>query len=183
MQKPILLFILFCFIIKTSDGQISKDNWIMGGSAGFSTLNSSSEAGLQFSQKDFRISAAAGYFLTDKFVIGIKPSFSYGSNSISISSTVIGIGPFVRYYLLSREYMFNLFTEGSYSYGNTKDLKQNGQRSNTYSLSGGPVIFINSSIGLEFGVSYATTKVLNSTGKINGLNFGVGFMFYLDKND
>lgn len=184
MYKPILLFILFCFSIRTGNSQILKDTWLIGGSADFSQLKSSKDALAQTNQKDLKLNAVVGYFPIDKFAIGLKPSLIFGSNSVGNTFTIIGVGPFIRYYFLSGENRFNLFTEGGYSYGNIsgKGLDQN-QNSNTFSAAGGTVLYLNSSVGIEFTLSYATTKVVDFVGKNNELKFGVGFMFYLEKND
>lgn len=134
--------------------------------------------------KECRNKSCYWLFVADKLVAGLKPSFIYGSGSITNSTTIIGIGPLVRYYLLSPENMFNLFTEAGYSYGNIKSKGGgSGQKSNTFSISGGPVLYFNSSVGLEFTCAYSKTKVVGFSGNNNELKFGIGFMFYLEKKE
>ena len=184
MKKTIIFILVSCFFIKIGHSQLLKGNWLIGGNANLSSLRSSSQASLQYNQKNIQISPVIGYFLGDKFVAGLRPSFIYGSNSVGSATTIIGIGPLVRYYLLSPENMFNLFTEAGYSYGNIKSKGGgSGQKSNTFSISGGPVLYFNSSVGLEFTFSYSTTKVVGFSGKNNELKFGIGFMFYLEKKE
>jgi hypothetical protein len=183
MQKTILLIIAACFIIKNANSQITKGNWLVGGSASFSSLKSSSTATIQFKQTNFQISPLVGYFVKDKFAIGLKPSLTYGSNTIANTNTIISIGPFVRYYFLKPENIFNLFTEGSYAYGsNTGKGQGTGQKSNTFSLSAGPVLYFNSSVGLEFIIGYSTTKVVGFSGTNNEIRFGIGFQIHLEKD-
>ncbi len=97
----------------------------MSGSASFSQLQSSSTATVQFKQTTFQITPLVGYFLKDKFAVGLNPSLTYGSNNVANTNTIITIGPFVRYYFLKPENIINLFTQGSYAYGsNTGKDKQ-----------------------------------------------------------
>ena len=182
MQKTILFILIILSTSNTAYNQITKGNWLVGGSASFSRLQSSSTATLQFKQTNIQISPLVGYFAEDKFAIGIKPSIIYGSNTIANSSTIINVGPFVRYYLLKSENIFNFFTEGGYSYGNNTGKGQGtGQKLNTLSFSGGPVLYFNSSVGLEFIIAYSTTKVVGFSGNNNEIKFGVGFQFHLEK--
>ena len=182
MQKTFLLIIAVCFLIKNANSQITKGNWLVGGSASFSSLKSSSTATLQFKQTNIQITPLVGYFLMDKFAVGLNPSLTYGSNNLANNSTIITIGPFVRYYFLKPENVFNLFTEGSYAYGSITGKGQGtGQRLNTYSISGGPVLYFNSSVGLEFIIAYSTTKIVGFSGINNEIRFGIGFQIHLEK--
>lgn len=183
MQKTILFILTIIIFSNTANCQITKGNWLVGGSASFSRLQSSSEASTQYKQTNFQISPTIGYFLKDKFAVGLRPSLNYGratgSNSTVLSSgTVITIGPFVRYYLLKPENIFNLFAEGSYGYGTISG----SQRSNTFSFAGGPVLYFNSSVGLEFTISYSTTKIVGFSGNNNDVLFGIGFQIHLEKD-
>lgn len=119
----------------------------------------------------------------DKFAVGLNPSLTYGSNNVANTSTIITIGPFVRYYFLKTENIFNLFAEGSYAYGsNTGKGQGKGQHLNIFSFSGGPVLYFNSSVGLEFTIGYSTTKVVGFSGTNNEIRFGIGFKFHLEKD-
>ena len=178
MKKFIVLLLLACIACNITYCQITKGNWLVGGSANFSTIQYSSGASLHYKQTNFQISPTVGYFLKDKFAVGLRPSLSYGSNNLGNSSTVITIGPFVRYYFLKPETIFNLFTEGSYKYGTIS----RGQRLNTFSFAAGPVLYFNSSVGLEFTIGYSTTKVVGFTGSNNEMLAGIGFQFHLEKD-
>jgi hypothetical protein len=136
---------------------------------------------IQYKQTDLQISPVAGYFAADKFAIGVRPSVIYASNTVASVNTTIGIGPFTRYYFLNSEKIFNLFAEGSYSYGIIYGKEGVSSRSNTFSFSGGPVLYFNSSVGLEFTIGYSMQKVVGFTGKNNEMRFGIGFQFYLEK--
>lgn len=182
MLKSFVLIFVAIFLSNNSFGQITKNNWLLSGSASFSTLKSSSSATLQFKQTDFQISPTIGYFIIDKFAVGLKPSFTYGKNNLIVggdAQTIFSIGPFTRYYLLQTDRPFNLLVEGSYSYASFKqgsDFKQN-----SFSVSAGPVLYFNTSVGLEFIIGYSTTKIINYTGSNNAVRFGIGFQFHLEK--
>lgn len=182
MKKNLILIVIYSFIIKNANCQITKGNWLVGGSASYSSLNSLSTASTQFKQSNFQITPSVGYFLKDKFAVGLNPSLYYGSNNIGNSSTIITIGPFVRYYFLIPENVFNLFGEGSYAYGsNTGKGQGAAQILNIYSISGGPVIYFNSSVGLEFIINYSKTSIAGFSGTNNEIRFGIGFQIHLEK--
>ena len=180
MQKimPSVFFIMLIVSINAYP-QITKGNWLLSGSASFSRLQSSSQASVQYKQTDFQISSSVGYFLMDKFAVGLKPSLLYGSNNVGNSSKVITIGPFARYYFLKPENIFNLFSEGAYGYG----IFGGGQKSNTFSVAAGPVLYFNSSVGLEFTIGYSTTKFVGFSGSNNLMLVGIGLQFHLEKDE
>jgi hypothetical protein len=181
MKKTGLFFFIILIISNTAYNQITKGDWLVGGSASFSSLKSSSTATVQFKQTDIQISPLVGFFLKEKFAVGLRPSLIYGSNTIANSNTIIGIGPIIRYYFLNPQHIFNLFAEGSYSYGSISGKGQISSKSNTFSIFGGPVVYFNSSVGLEFTLAYSTTKVVGFAGTNNEIRFGIGFQFHLEK--
>lgn len=170
--------------MKNINGQITKGNWLVGGNASFSQQNPSSTAIAMFKQTDFQITPFAGYFLMDKVAVGLNPSLEYEKVS-SYTSLIINVGPFVRYYFLEADKMFNLFGQGSYSYGSntlkTPGQQGQGEHSNTFAFSAGPVVYFNSSVGLEFTINYSTKKFVGFTGNNKELSFGIGFQIHLEK--
>lgn len=106
----------------------------------------------------------------NKFAVGCKlsylNSFSEGSklNSDDMNQS---IGPYLKYYLLKDESIFNVFIETSFS----KILSESLGNAATYGLKSGFVIFLNSSVGLESVISYNKT----STDKIVNDKVFVGF--------
>lgn len=183
-MNKLLISPVFALFLISVKAQVTKGNWLVGGNAVFSTLKSASTSAVQFKQTNIQLSPVVGYFLKDKFAVGLKPSYTYGSNIVANTNSIIRIGPFARYYLLSTERTFNLISEVSHAYGSISGKGQTeGQRFNTFSLSAGPVIYFNSSVGLEFLIAYSNTKVVNFTGHNNELNFGIGFQFHLEKDN
>jgi hypothetical protein len=181
MQKTVLLIIVTSFIANFSYGQLSKGVWLFGGNASFSSLNNSSTVTVQYKQTNIQITPVVGYFLADKFAVGLCPSLIYGSNTVASTSTTLAIGPFTRYYFLNSENIFNLFAEGSYLYGSITNKGQASSNSNTFSISGGPVLYFNSSVALEFTLGYSMQKAVGFTGTNNEIRFGIGFKFNLEK--
>ena len=116
MQKTFLLIIAACFIIKNANSQITKGNWLVGGTASFSSqfekASTFNAHGIQI-----RLSPDIGYFIADKFAIGLMPSFAYDKIKYSSSNAIshqLSIGPFLRYYFLKPEKIVNFFGESAY---------------------------------------------------------------------
>src|SRR3569623_156328 len=125
----LLAIILTCSI---AQAQLNKAQWIMGGNAGFSYADKHQTFPYVTTSSNnliLRFSPLAGYFVCDKFCIGVKPGTEwlhrktkgietinglaneYNSDS---KATVLGIGPFVRYYFLQKANKINLLAEASY---------------------------------------------------------------------
>ena len=185
MQKTFLLIIISFFTVKNVNSQITKGNWLVGGSASFSQQNPSSTAIAMFKQTNFQINPFVGYFLIDKLAVGLNPSVEYEKVSLGPNtSTIINVGPFVRYYFLEADKIFNLFGQGSYAYGSNIGKVQGrkyGNSLNTFAFSAGPVLYFNSSVGLEFTINYSTTKFVGFTGANKFLSYGIGFQIHLEK--
>jgi len=182
MTRTIMFKLLFLFNI-TSYCQITKNNWMIGGNASFSSYKGSSQATAQYEQNIFQVSPAVGYFLIDKFVIGLRPTFSYQKLDDYNTFTNISIGPFIRQYFLQPDNRINLFAEAGYSYGQLTGRAQSYvQKSNTFAFTGGPVLYFNSSVGLEMFLSYTTTKFTGSPGRNNELVFGLCFQIHLEND-
>jgi hypothetical protein len=188
-------------------GQIKKGNWLLGGSANFSSSNQELviSAGNQKSTFiNYTIAPNIGYFLMDKFAAGLKAGITKGKadggdlrqGGVIVAGggysniTWFDFGPFFRYYFLPMDKQFNLLIEGNYMYGKG-DLHPGKGIRNSYSFHAGPVIYFNSSVGLEFVVGYSSEKKklfqLNSdnldySSKIKALQVGLGFQFYLERD-
>ena len=189
MQKTILLIIISFFTVKNVKSQITKGNWLVGGNASYSQKKFSIATNAMYKQTDLQITPLVGYFLMDKFAVGLNPSLDFvkisvGSDGPS-TNTIISVGPFVRYYFLEADKIFNLFGQGSYAYGSNTGKVQGGQRQgynlNTFAFSGGPVLYFNRSVGLEFTINYSTTKYVGVKGANDQLSYGIGFQIHLEK--
>ena len=184
MQKTILFLFSFIVLINVK-AQITKGNWMIGGSASFLTNKSIARIpnSVSFTQSSLNINPGVGYFFIDKFAGGLGLLINYdkvvaGTNSNS--PTYYGIGPFARYYFLSKEKQVNIFSEVAYSYSTQAPHVQN-QNSDSYSIKVGSVAYFNSSVGLEFTLGYTNSKSYSSISKT--FQIGLGFQIHLEKQD
>lgn len=184
-----LLFTLFLTLI--SNAQITKGNWMMGGQFGFSYSNNKvinnseiNNSGFQYVNIDnidnyeIIFEPKIGYFIKDKFVLGIKIGYENNFSNqhpLSIKNSQFSFSPYFRYYFLNKESNFNLFVEPSYYRYTYKPLGNN----EGYGLSVGYVYFLNSSVGIESTINYQNRK--NNQLEENRLSLGLGFQIHLEK--
>lgn len=166
----------------------------MGGSGNLYSYESKYSSEGIFLVSDYTeidLSASIGYFVIDKLAFGFRPTFTSIKGKVSNRLGSVGvtnaqqywIGPFGRYYFLNPEKQFNILVDISNQFGITNAGGQGGKL-NTFSALAGPVIFINSSLGLEFLVGYKSVrhdleyyeKWINQ-----GLHFGIGLQIHLEK--
>jgi hypothetical protein len=185
-MKNLFITTLVLFAI-TTNAQITKGNWMVGGNASFSFHKTQKEDGS--SSSDYSIiqfSPNVGYFIISKLSVGTLFDYSrtkstyQGFGSTSKSSR---LGPFVRYYILKPEKDFNFFIEPSYNFSVSKN---NGYKDTSLSSKFGGVYFLNSSVGFECFFKYSLTKykynstlISDSTDK--GFLIGLGFQIHLEK--
>lgn len=190
MKKIILLSITIFTFYTEADCQITKTNWMVGGNASFSYTNSNT-TGIGDKVTVITIAPDIGYFLFDKFVTGVRLSYIRNhvkfvgqAGSFTKASNLI-FGPFVRYYLLPVDQRFNIISEGSYQFGNeveTNESYRNNVSTNSFTFSGGPVIYFNNSVGLEFLFSYTSRGDSRNANRSNTFRGGIGFQIYLQKD-
>jgi hypothetical protein len=195
-MKIVLTFILY-FVNQSIFAQLERGIWHSGGIADFYSYKQNYET--EFSPYDangtnINLNANIGYFISNKFSLGLKPGFSIVKAETSggaIENTQrYSIGPFARYYLLNMDNRYNIVTEGSYHWGFLGGDKTTGSIKGA-SILVGPVIYFNSSMGLEFlmGYRYRYEKFndINRNpfliDKQNGLFIGVGLQIHLQKED
>jgi hypothetical protein len=187
------LFISFVLTILSNSiySQLTKGNWLVGGTGKFydykseySSATYSNEA--EYTQID--ISPNIGYFVAEKLAFGLRPTFS----SVKGKVTTVGggstnvqrywIGPFGRYYFLAAEKQANIVTDVSYQFGFYGGLLKG--RLSTFSALVGPVIYFNSSVGLEFLLGYAYSKEDADQGSKEirkGFQISLGFQIHLEQ--
>lgn len=202
MIRYLLLLISTLLFIPNAHSQLNKKMWLVGGAGSFKaytqeyTVPDPSLGWSDYHYFEINATAKIGYFVIDKFVVGLTPAFSYyhGSNKDgtiqTIGPTRFWFGPFARYYLLNKRKPFNIATEVVYQPGIQWWRKQDpstGTLSNlTFSV--GPEIFFNPTIGLEVLLGYRVikedvkykggfTKYYNQ----NGIQLSVGIQIHLQK--
>lgn len=197
-MKLLLAIFTFHFLALTANGQLDKNTWLVGGAGSFYSSKRDYTSFVSpitngYSKElSLTISPNIGYFITDKFALGLKPYFSWGKgesfpNDPTVSggqsdSKRYGIGPFARYYFLDKEKQFNILTDISYQIG-VWNVGSKGNLSN-FSFLAGPVIYFNTSVGMEFLLGYSTqSEELKNFSKnlSKGFSVNIGFQIHLIK--
>lgn len=203
MKKIVFFFIAVFFLSFSSIAQLNKKIWLVGGNGTFSSTNddySSTTVASENKRTVIKITPNIGYFIVDKFAIGLKSSLSWTKNkgltantTFSTSTTTrFDYGPFIRYYFLDKENPFNLLADLSYQFGNLKFKESNekGARNN-FSVMAGPVLYFNSSVGIEFLLGYkiekekltksTSTPQYFYTDTKKGMQVSIGLQIHLEK--
>lgn len=181
-MKKISLFFLCIAIYNYGSSQITKGNWMIGGNGSFSSVKTNSTVAANYKQTSIQISPIIGYFVIDKLAMGLKPGYTYtktltGSSNYSLNA--YSMGPFVRYYFLEAEKRVNILTEASYQYTISKVTDNPSSSNNGFSFLAGPVIYFNSSVGLEFTIGYSTTRFAGESTSSNTILLGIGLQVHL----
>ena len=96
----------------TAKSQLTKGTWVVGGTGKFYANNNSinsSTYNVDAKYTEISISPSVGYFIIDKLVLGLRPTFSSlkgkvtSSGGLSTNVQRYWVGPFGRYYLLEKE--------------------------------------------------------------------------------
>jgi hypothetical protein len=185
-----ILFALSFFLIRQNvNAQLSTGTWLVGGAGKFysySDVISSATNNVdgKFTQVD--LSIGVGYFPLDKLAVGLRPSFYSYKGEVSAFGTTnqqrYWIGPFARYYFLDDGSPNNVLVDASFQLGFYGGAPTGQLR--TFSAAAGPVIFFNSSVGLEilFGYAYSKDEQKGASTEIRkGFQIGAGFQFHLEK--
>ena len=188
MKKNIFFFCLLLLCMQVVSAQLTKGNWLVGGNANYSSDKQTVPNTLQSSSKSFAVLPNIGFFIKDKFAVGLAPGIAYvqsknGPTKVSVTSYIIG--PVVRYYFLNVENTTNIFIQGKAGYSsnhfNNGPNNKSSTSNVTYSLDAGPVIYFNSSVGLEFTLGWSYNKVTTDKSYLNSLKLGIGFQIHLQK--
>ena len=173
-MKTITLFFFIVFGMGlTANAQITKGNWMVGGTGSFTNTDVRDEIGNEIgNSSQVRLNPNIGYFFFDKFATGLIGQFIYGKAKNGPSNSDYGIGPFARYYFLKSDNQINLFVDGSYVY-----YSSNGS---FYNFKAGPVLYFNNSVGLELTFGYGSTKFTGDY-QLNEFRVGLGFQIHLEK--
>jgi len=190
-QFMTILIILLSSIITC--GQLTKGNWLVGGTGNFLT-SKNTYTSITYSSTsdriDIKISPSIGYFFVDKIASGLRISYSKFKDEVNgpgggySNINRFEFGPFVRYYFLKSENQYNILTDLSYQYGLYR-FKPTKGNINTLSLSAGPVIYFNTVVGLEFLLGYYNRKEVikqngDITNKQSGFQIGIGLQIHLE---
>ena len=99
--------IAFLFFTINTNAQITKGNWMVGGTGNLTNYKSTFQSGnSEIIQKGYglTISPNLGYFIIDNFAIGTKLIFSYSNPSGDNNNSYgYGISPFLKFYFRNEE--------------------------------------------------------------------------------
>lgn len=186
-MKKIKLFLIGTILLTVStNAQITKNNWMVGGNISFTNSKTSpnDNSHSESTSNAFNVSPNIGYFIVNKLAVGA----SYQYNSEVIKSDMgkakyksDNLGPFIRYYLLKPEKTANIFLETSYNFSTMKEDKNT-----IFASKLGAVYFLNSSVGLELMLKYSIAKFKYHNDLIpddttKGLTLGLGFQIHLER--
>ncbi len=185
MKSTKYLIISLLFLAVKTNAQITRGNWLVGGTGNFSSYeNTFSNNGTEVINKGIgiNISPNVGYFFVDKFVAGTNISIGYSKIKNYEDNFGYGIGPFARYYLLKEDKQINFLVQASYTFSaSSGDSKS---KYSGYGFKAGPVIFFNSSVALEITLDYNTAKLIPNSladSSYKNLQIGLGFQIHLEK--
>jgi hypothetical protein len=198
-MKISLLLLSFVTITLAGNGQITKGNWLVGGSANFSSTNvevKTSTGIITNYQVKYSLAPNIGYFIIDKLAAGMKAGLTYDDAHYAAEVgggyskiTWFDFGPFLRYYYLGTDKRINVFTEANYSFGVGSTHPGKATRYG-YSFNAGPVVYFNSSVGIEFTIGYRSTKNTNIGIDVNNqdistksksVQVGIGLQVHLER--
>ncbi len=190
MKNTIVLIFVTSFTVNTVTSQITKRNWLVGGNGEFLTqkLNSPSYPNGDYTTTRISVSPKIGYFPIDHLALGLLLKYEHvAEKSAAGLKTVyanIGIGPFVRYYFLPSAKSINILVEGNGAYTQTSSSSVSTKPSYlSYALLTGPVIYFNSSVGVEFLFGYKGNRSTKEGDiKTDGFHFNIGIQVHLEKN-
>ena len=178
-MKKALIAILFLLSL-TTYAQITKGNWMMGGSGSFGNYKSTTGNSIGDST-NISIAPQIGYFLIDKLAIGTSGSFTYifptGDTKIYTPYT---LSPFLRYYYLKVEKDTNIFSEVSYEIMRFTTSFDYATNADKFKFKTGAVFFLTNSVGIEVALNYANQKT-NKDYTNRAIYLDVGFQIHLEK--
>jgi hypothetical protein len=190
MQNRIMkIYYLFLFLVlitfSNANAQITKGNWIVGGSFSYIRINNSSPNNALYKESILNIKPIFGYFLKDKFALGLRSEF----NNVTIidgnrsSNYRLDFGPFLRYYFFPVNKSVNLFSESAYLLSLWKSDASKWGSNNGFLINVGPAVYLNNIVGLEFTLGYSSQFWKNNNGSLNNIRTGIGLQIHLEKAD
>ncbi len=190
MKKITTALLMTLIFYLDSNGQITKGNWLVGGNFSYSGAKSKGNDAVNSKTRNIDIVSNVGFFLHDKIAAGIKLNTAFSKQKYpqvdgstnSIVQNKYGIGPFLRYYFLNAENRINIFSDVNANYSVTSN-KSNDVRSKEidYSFFAGAVVFLNTSVGMEFLLGYNNSNAVNADAVGESIQFKIGFQIHLEK--
>lgn len=184
-MKKYVLF-LFCFFTTAAMAQIGQGRFLVGGSLGVDFGREYSEFRSQNvivrttqNYTEFSFNPTVGYFFTDALALGLAVDVFTRSVEGNHASTIVGVGPFARYYL-----PINLFFEGYFGLASRRGGNNRADTGLGYSLGVGYALFLNDHVALEPALRFRGYALTDGDNRdLNNGRFGtllsIGFQIYL----
>lgn len=178
-----LFVALFCFIVITSFAQIEKGTWLIGGNANIGTRLSVPD-----DNYSFFAAPSAGYFITDKWLLGTGIAYGHSTNKRPESEFTFhnfSVAPFVRYYFPREDRVMHWFaTLGSnFTNNNTRlqspqigDLKNKASAIEPFAGAGFN-FFANANVAIEGTLLYQ--GYFEDDFDTHALFYNIGLQFFL----
>jgi hypothetical protein len=179
MKRIIVLFVMIIAVSSNSHAQIEKGYWLTGGSASY---NKSKSKVRPETDRLINMDINAGHFFIDKFAAGVRLGLVSEKSVVAITTkhSAYGGGPFIRYYFLPAGQMINFLVDSDVQFGwSTLNGKTQQGHEIKYSIGGGPVLFLNDVIGVEFLGRYVHIGYSTDNEKINNIHLSLGLQIYL----
>jgi hypothetical protein len=93
------------------------------------------------------------------------------------------LGPYLRYYFFPVNNRLNLFSESAFLLSLWKGNGSKWDSTNGFLINVGPVVYLNSIVGLEFTLGYSSQFFRNNNGSLNNIRTGIGLQIHLGKAD
>ncbi|MGE5109184.1 MAG: outer membrane beta-barrel protein [Sphingobacteriales bacterium] len=172
MNKIIIaLSLLFSVVFFNASAQTDRGDWLVGGQLAFNTTSG---------DNSFTLAPSAGYFFGKNFAVGSEITLSF-SKLGDAKTSIVGFGPFVRYYFELKDPKFKPLIHASFDVLSVTDKTPIDKTTNTatsFFIGGGGAYFINDNVALEGVLGYNNTKVENLSAE-GGFLFRIGFQIHL----
>lgn len=175
MKRIILNLAFIMMIVSVTNAQTDKEDWLVGGNMTINTTSNNSQ---------FTLQPSAGYFFAKNFAAGSELTLSFGKFG-DTKTSIIGAGPFARYYFDLRNSDFKPLIHADFTFANEVTKYQGLKTSNTvtsFFIGAGGAYFINSNVALEAVAGFNRSKVENESPE-GGFLFRIGFQVHLLGNE
>lgn len=186
-MKRVVLIVIICLPAITF-AQVQQGRSFVSGGLGYTTNSPDTPqpgSTSQFSR--FDVNAMYGFMIGDTWAIGISPSYSTQTQTITDDSKnrskSFGIGPFVRkYFSLNDKFYFHL--DLGYSHTQQKDYSESvlgetgpvtKSTSNVFSLAPGASYFISDRVALQAMLGKISYGKFSNSSNNNSSSFDVNF--------
>ncbi len=181
MKTIKLIFIAIIFFTINTNAQITKGNWMVGGSASLKAYKSENVTNGSIENYNYiTLYPDFGYFIIDKFAIGAISNFQYTRFDGGANGKSYYVGPFARYYFLKPEKTVNVFGQVNCAYGEYINYQNSKFPNRNYGFKAGTSIFFNTSVALEMALEY-NKEYANSTLENSVYQFVIGLQIHLEK--